>query len=114
MNLARVLALQGETKIARDLLNAALAQDAQNVDALLAMAYVHFRLGENQRAIENYQQALSLEQTELAWNGLAELYMNLGEAEKALDCLKRSLEVNPTQPQVTRKMKELQGREDEE
>ena len=113
VNLARVLALQGETKIARDLLNAALVQDAENVEALLAMAYVHFRLGEHEGAIESYQRALSIQPTELAWNGLAELYLELGETEKALHSLKSSLEVNAAQPQVVRKIEELQGRRDE-
>ncbi len=111
VNLARVLVLQGETKIARDLLNAALSNDGENVDALLALAYVHYRLGEPDRAITNYERALSVRQTELAWNGLAELYLSLGQVEKALDCLKRSLEVNANQPHVLSKIKEIQGNE---
>ena len=46
-----------------------------------------------------------------AWNGLAELYLSLGKDEKALDCLKRSLEVNANQPHVLSKIKEIQGYE---
>ena len=34
--------------------------------------------------------------------------LSLGETEKALDCLKSSLEVNPNQPEVVGKMKDLQ------
>jgi tetratricopeptide (TPR) repeat protein len=113
VNLARVLALQGEIKIARDLLSAALAQDAQNVDALLAMAYVHFRLGDHDQAIKDYEHALSVEQTDLAWNGLAELYLSLAETEKALHCLKRSLELNANQPDVASKIRDLEKTRDE-
>jgi GWxTD domain-containing protein len=105
--IGRVLALQGELEVARDLLEAALREEGENAEALLALAYVRFHLGQPDGAIETYRRLLSFQPSEQAWNGLAEVLLAQGRNGEALECLERSLALNPRQPDVERTLREL-------
>jgi GWxTD domain-containing protein len=105
----RVLALAGELTLARDLLAAALGEDPHDADAHLAMAYVQFQMGEPERAVETYRRLLAFAPSARAWNGLAEVLLKGGRRPEARVCLERSLEIDPSQPDVAKTLEALKS-----
>jgi Tfp pilus assembly protein PilF len=99
---AATQALQtGDLEAAEARLRDVLAQDPQNVAALLNLGVVYHQTGQHSKAIEQFQQVTVLRPNEArAYVNLAAAENALGHVERSEEALLRALEIAPQQPGV--------------
>jgi tetratricopeptide (TPR) repeat protein len=92
------------------LLEPAYAQNKDNAQILMTLGDAHFEIQNYPRAAELYEAAIILRPPSTSlFNALAVSYAQQGNAEKAIDYLERSLELDPDQEQVKTLMAKLKN-----
>lgn len=92
------------------LLEPAHAQSKDNVEILLTLGDAHFQVENYQRAADLFEAALVLRRpTPAHLNALAASYAQMGDSEKALQYLERSLEIDPEQEEAKTLLEKLQS-----
>ncbi|NOR15029.1 MAG: tetratricopeptide repeat protein [Candidatus Aminicenantes bacterium] len=105
LSLARVHHKKKEYYKIKQLLTPFLSMSPSNYDVLLLMAIAHQNLGELDKAISLYDNAVSIfGVNQNLLNSIGECYFRLKELEKALAVWERSLEINPNQPEIKKKI----------
>lgn len=109
ISLAQDASNRGDWQGAILLLDLALAQNAENTQALLLRGNAYRELGDYAQAISSYDQALALD-AELAavYHNRALTYIKLGDSAAALADFARAIEVAPTFGLAYRNRAELQ------
>lgn len=87
-----------------------LARDPENVKAVIMLAEILLRRGDPGEAAGLFERAGELDgRIPRVWNSLAQCYLALQRTAAARDALKRSLSIDPDQPEVARKLTALGG-----
>jgi len=70
-----------------------------NKNELLNKGFAHFSIQEFKEAAEYFDKAIALDDKfDTAYNALAEAYNKMGELDKAIDTVKKQIEINPNDP----------------
>ena len=103
---------QKQLETYKDFLTTASLGEASLLDSL---GNVYYSLGEVQKALESYNQALSLFQAEkqpsreaITRNNIGDVYFKLGKIQEALDFYNQALEIQRTQKDTTAQVHTLQ------
>jgi len=97
---------------ARRLVERALALDPQNGAYLDSLGWVHFRLGDWEKAVEYLEYAARLlDDDPTIFDHLGEAYLKLGQVDQAEAAWHRALELDPELEDIKRKLESLMSRE---
>ena len=92
------LADSGRPKEALAVFARALEIDATNADAYQNLGLALLQLDQPEEARKNLEQALALGKRRVrAWNALGVAWLRLGDPGKAIECWRKTLELNPDQ-----------------
>ncbi|MGH9463653.1 MAG: tetratricopeptide repeat protein, partial [Vicinamibacteria bacterium] len=101
LHLAVLLLEGGEPGRAIEVLEPAYQQDPENVDVLLTLGDAHYQAKSHQRAAELLEASLVRRSpTTAVLNALAVCYGEMGQRDKVLEYIERSLELDPDQEPV--------------
>ena len=110
LNLADAFLRTGNYARAKNTLEALLRDNPGSVIAIERLGYTHFKMGEFQRSLLLYEQALAIDPNDTAsLNGVGVNYMtlylrgkreDLSLREKAIETWQRSVQVNPRQQRI--------------
>ena len=108
LNLARVYSvLDKHEKVKQTLLPFSKSSEA-NYDVYFLLGKSHQALGEFNQAVSFYGKAISHFGVNInLLNSLGECYYRLGNSKEALAAWQKSLEINPKQPEIKKKLEEL-------
>lgn len=68
---------------------------------LVKLGIDYQQIGEYDRAIECYQEALKMNPSlSVCWTNMGKAYREKGERQKAIDCFRKALEINPDNHQA--------------
>ncbi len=96
LNLARLYGLNKEMKKSIELLKQAVTMDSENDRLYHALALAHMSLNENEDAYQNINKAIQLnDKKDTYYFEQGALLERLGKFDKAIDSMKRTLEINP-------------------
>jgi tetratricopeptide (TPR) repeat protein len=108
LELARVYLIQQRYVNAKEILLPFSKAEEAPYHVLFILGKSHQALGEYNQAIDIYNKAVSHFGTNIdLLNSLGECYFNLGIMEDAFDAWKTSLEINPDQPDIKRKIESI-------
>jgi tetratricopeptide (TPR) repeat protein len=108
LELARVYLIQQRYVNAKEILLPFSKAEEAPYHVLFILGKSHQALGEYNQAIEVYNKAVSNFGVGIdLLNSLGECYFNLGIMEDAFDAWKTSLEINPDQPDIKRKIESI-------
>lgn len=108
--LARLLLDEGSAHRAVSVLEPARASASQNYEFLVTLGDAYSEVHDYAKAVEVFEAALPLGRAEPALlNSLAAAHVELGNRGKAAECLRKSLELNPSQKAVRTLLEKLQG-----
>lgn len=85
-------------------LNAALAQDPQNEDALTQLALLYANLGDSKRAIEKLKVVMEKSPNDRVLKILADQYIQIRDFKSAAEVLRKALEMQPDNTAVAREL----------
>jgi tetratricopeptide (TPR) repeat protein len=89
--------------------------EEKNYDCLELLGKAHQALGEYDKAIENYKEYLAHFGTNLRiLNAIGDCYWSVGNKEEALVAWKKSLELDPNQEAIQKKVRSLEGKNNDE
>ncbi len=109
-SLALSLLEMKKTDEAKRLLVDLLAKEPRNHEAMMILGEVELASGDPGEAVRLLVRAGELEgNNPCLWNDLAHCYLAMGRKEEARQALRRSLAVDPRQPDVSRKLAEMGG-----
>lgn len=101
VNLARANVLLGKHEAALAALAELLADDPNNADALMIRCQALIKAGKPADARQVLERLLAIEPNNtIVLNYCAETYMGLAEKDRGIELFKKSLELNPDQPDV--------------
>ena len=108
LNLALVYLRLEEFKRIKDILLPFSESLEANYDVYFLLGLAHQALGEFSQAISLYDKAVShFGINFILLNSLGECYYRLGELDEALGAWEKSLEINPNQPEIEKKVKAI-------
>lgn len=109
----RVETRQGQLQSGTDSLEKAIELDPNDPDALFSLAYVCDLHGDDERAVELYQQCVSTPPMRVnAMINLAVIYEDRGEYEQAETCLRQVLKSYPNHQRATLFLKDVLSSQD--
>ncbi len=110
LSLALVLSDQKKFDESRRMLNVLLAKNARDPAALMILGEVELASGNPAEGAKRFEQSSAIDtKNPRVWNGLAKCYLALGRKDDARQAMRRSLQADPKQPEVGRKLAELGG-----
>lgn len=87
-----------------------VAQEPENIDALVDLAGALLSAGHAGEAVTYFQRAIDVGATgTLAWNGLAFARASAGDTAGAAEAMRRSLQIEPDQPEIAATLANLAG-----
>ncbi len=99
MNLARLDVMDGNTKAARERLEAILGRDDKNVSAMMALAQLAESLGDQERALEWVENARAVDARSMAPRlVLARYYLRAGQPERARKIAREAVAIDGRNP----------------
>jgi len=105
---SQVLFMKKEYKRIKEILTPFLEREIKNYRIYTILGRALQELGEYEKAISYYQKFISHEGANYQiLNSIGECYYALGNIEEALRAWKKSLEINPSQEEIQKKIKEL-------
>lgn len=108
LNLARVYFIQKEFQKTMEILLPFSESSEASYDVYFLLGRAHQALGEFSEAVSLYHKAISLFGINInLLNSLGECYFKLGIIEEALAAWEKSLEINPRQPEIQKKVKDI-------
>jgi Flp pilus assembly protein TadD len=108
LKLGILLVRAGEFDRAVALFRAIVDREPANVDALVDLAGALLSSGRAADAAAYFQQAIDRGAAgPLAWNGLASAKLRLGDRSGAADAMRRSLRIQPDQPEIGAALRDL-------
>jgi len=108
LRLAELLLAQKNYQRVKALLQPLKAASPDSPQALVLLGRAHQALGEFQEAADNYREYLVRSGTNLEiLNTLGECYFQMGSMDQALVAWEKSLELNPAQPELKKKVEGL-------
>ena len=108
LKLGILLVRAGEFDRAVALFRAIVDREPANVDALVDLAGALLSSGRAADAAAYFQQAIDRGAAgPLAWNGLASAKLRLGDRSGAADAMRRSLRIQPDQPEIDAALRDL-------
>lgn len=111
LDLSRSLYLLKEFNQAKEILLKFYSEETKNYAVLELLARSFQALGKFKEAVGYYKEHLSHFGTKLEiLNSIGECYFNLGELEEALYAWEKSLEINPKQENIKRRIKVLKDK----
>jgi DNA-directed RNA polymerase subunit alpha len=109
----RVETRQGQLQLGTESLEKAIELDPSDPDALFGLAYVCDLHGDDERAVELYQQCVSTPPVRVnAMINLAVIYEDRGEYEEAESCLRKVLKSYPNHERATLFLKDVLSSQD--
>jgi len=110
VSLALLLSSLNRNDEAVRLLTAVLEQEPDNFKALVSLGKMHLRRGDPRQAVTLLERAGRVQgAVPQLWNDLAQAYAGLGRKDEARKALRRSMELNPDQPEIARRLTEIGG-----
>ncbi len=107
INLARATILIGNPQKALQTIDGILKENPDNTDALMVRVQALNKLGRTQEAEQPLARLLTLGPSNTnILNYCADVYMTAGQREKALELFKKSIELDPEQPDVAAILKQ--------
>lgn len=108
LRLAEFLYAQKNYQRVKALLQPLKETSPDSHQALVLLGRAHQALGEFQEAADSYREYLTRSGTNLEiLNALGECYVQLGNTDQALTAWEKSLELNPAQPELKKKVEDL-------
>ncbi len=110
VSLALLLSSLNRSDEAGRLLASVLEQEPDNFKALVSLGRMHLRRGDNRQAVTLLERAGRVQgAVPQLWNDLAQAYAGLGRKDEAREALRRSMKLNPDQPEIARRLTEIGG-----
>lgn len=108
LNLVQVYSISNEHEKIKQILLPFSESPQANYEVYFFLGKAHQALGELTQAIRFYDRAISLFGINMyILNSLGECYYRLGESEEALAAWEKSLEVNPDQPDIKKRIEAI-------
>ncbi len=110
LSLALGLLSQRRVPEAMALVEEVLKAEPAHHKALMLLGEIHLRGGRHEEAARLLEQAGRIDgKSPRLWNDLAGCYLALGRKDAARDAMRKSLGLNPNQPEVSRRLAEIGG-----
>lgn len=110
-NLGDVYSRRGDSEKAAEEFKKAIAINPHYADAFHNLALTYQNMKKFDEAIFNYQEAIKYNPNLWqSYQNLAEIYFNQGDRQKAYEAIKKSAEINPTDPELQENLKMIRGR----
>ncbi len=93
---------------ARRLAEKALAVEPRNPYFMDTLGWIHFRLGENQRALDKLRRAAAMTDDSTIHEHVGDVYKAIGQQDKARRYWLRALEIDPDRESVRRKLDDIE------
>jgi tetratricopeptide (TPR) repeat protein/predicted AlkP superfamily phosphohydrolase/phosphomutase len=110
VSLALVLMVQKRSTEATEILEGLLRREPGNFKGLVTLGKIHIQRGKHRQAASLLERAGRIrDDIPQLWNDLAFAYEQTGRGEQARQALRRSITLNPEQPEVARRLTEMGG-----